>query len=235
MTAIVPTTNWRYERKFVVTYLDRYEVESVIKLHPAIFSEIYPQRFVNNIYFDTVNASDYLDNITGALDRHKIRVRWYGNLFGLIAEPVLELKIKKGFLGTKIRVPLDPFHLGTSYRPAILQRQLARPDLTTELGRNLNSLRLALLNRYSRRYFESADHKFRLTIDSDMEFFGINPYHNSFMESILDHYTTILELKYRDKDDEEARFVTNHLPFRITKCSKYGLGFEKLELVKMGW
>lgn len=41
----------------------------------------------------------YQDNLIGISDRMKVRIRWYGALLGLIEEPVLELKIKRGFLG----------------------------------------------------------------------------------------------------------------------------------------
>jgi hypothetical protein len=38
--------------------------------------------------------------------------------------------------------------------------------------------------------------------------------------------TSILELKYDHEQDEEAGFITNHLPFRMTKSSKYVMGIE---------
>jgi len=33
--------DFRYERKFLISGLTKAEVESIIKLHPAMFSEIY--------------------------------------------------------------------------------------------------------------------------------------------------------------------------------------------------
>ena len=48
-------SQFRYERKFFISQLTKFEVESMIRIHPAVFSEIYHKRFVNNIYFDTVN------------------------------------------------------------------------------------------------------------------------------------------------------------------------------------
>ena len=91
---VLNPTSFRYERKFLVSELNRFEIESIVRLHPAIFSEIYHQRSVNNIYFDTMNVSNYLDNINGVKQRLKVRIRWYGDLFGFIDKSVLEFKIK---------------------------------------------------------------------------------------------------------------------------------------------
>ena len=225
---ILNPTSFRYERKFLNSELNRYEIESLVKLHPAFFSEIHHQRFVNNIYFDTSNMSNYFDNVIGISQRLKVRIRWYGDLFGFIEKPVLELKIKKGFLGSKRKFPLDSFYLGCGYTLKAQQDIFAKSGVPDALTEYLKSLRFTLLNRYSRKYFESADHKFRITIDFDMEFYKIGTANNSFIEKFVDRKNTILELKYSDKHDEEARFITNHFPFRMTKSSKYVSGIEKL-------
>ena len=67
----------RYETKFSVLDLNHNEIENIIKSHPAIFNEIYFTRNVNNIYFDTVDFSSFIDNIEGVRDRKKVRIRWY--------------------------------------------------------------------------------------------------------------------------------------------------------------
>ena len=90
------TSDYRYERKFVTSELSKYHVESIVKTHPAIFSEIYQLRNVNNMYFDSFRLVNYSDNVDGSSDRIKIRIRWYGELFGKIKNPVLEIKEKKG-------------------------------------------------------------------------------------------------------------------------------------------
>ena len=89
---------YRYETKFSVIDLNRNEIENIIKSHPAIFHEIYFTRNVNNIYFDTVDFSSYIDNIEGVRDRKKVRIRWYGDLLGECNNPILEIKnISKSF------------------------------------------------------------------------------------------------------------------------------------------
>ena len=52
----------RYERKFFISNSTLYEIKSLIKLHPACFKEAFPQRRVNNIYFDSLGLENYLDN-----------------------------------------------------------------------------------------------------------------------------------------------------------------------------
>ena len=220
-------TRYRFERKFLVPDLNRYEIESIVKHHPAIFSEIYHQRLINNIYFDTINMSAYFDNLAGIGQRLKVRIRWYGESFGFVEKPVLELKIKRGLLGAKIRYPLASIYLDSKYSLEVQQDIFAKSGVPDVLAEQLKSLRFALLNRYNRKYFESANHKFRVTIDYDMEVFKLDSASNSFIGRISDRRNVILELKYSDEDDEGAKFITNRFPFRMTKSSKYVAGMDR--------
>ena len=85
------------------------EIEALVNLHPAIFSQIYHPRFVNNLYLDSLSLNSYFCHVNGLKDRVKVRIRWYGDLFGPVDEPVLELKIKRGSLGRKESFPLASF------------------------------------------------------------------------------------------------------------------------------
>ena len=221
-------TSFRYERKFLVSGLSRYEIESIVKNHPAMFIETYPQRYVNNIYLDTNSMSYYFDNVEGLSQRLKVRIRWYGNLFGHVERPVLEFKIKKGMVGGKESFPLNSFNLNEKYSHNMQQELFAESDLSDELIEYLKPLQFSLLNCYCRKYFESADRKFRITIDFDMEFYKLHPANNLFNEKIIDHSNTVVELKYSDKHDDLARSIANRFPFRVTKSSKYASGVERL-------
>jgi len=68
----------RYERKYKLDLATPAFVKQVIKMHPASFRKIHPDRQVNNIYFDTIDLTTYKDNVIGIADRKKFRVRWYG-------------------------------------------------------------------------------------------------------------------------------------------------------------
>ena len=219
-------SEYRYERKFFVTELSKYEIESIVKMHPAIFSEIYYKRFVNNIYFDSFNFTNLRENVEGATNRIKIRIRWYGELFGYVEKPVLEIKIKKGLLGKKISVPLKPFSLTKKTKiPDILK---SINDLQEIIEIDFESLIPSLLNRYSRSYYQSFDNNFRITIDNNQSFYFINQNNNSFLNHHNDNRSIILELKYNQTFDKDVNYITSKFPFRVTKSSKYVNGIQQI-------
>ena len=222
-------SEYRYERKFFVTELSKYEIENIVKIHPATFTEIYYKRFINNIYFDTFNYNNLRENVEGSTERIKIRIRWYGELFGYVEKPVLEIKIKKGLLGKKISVPLNPFSLTKKTNiPDILK---SIKDLQEIIEIDFESLIPSLLNRYSRSYYQSFDNNFRITIDNDQSFYLIKQNNNSFLNHHNDNRATILELKYNQIFDQEANFITSQFPFRVTKSSKYVNGIQQISQV----
>jgi len=222
MYSLFKPSQWRYERKFIVSELTKYELESIVKLHPAIFSEIFYERSVNNIYLDTIRFDNYIDNEVGTSKRLKVRIRWYGNLFGFINKPVLEFKIKQGYLGGKVSYRLEPFGLSTSLSleaiHKMFKKSLAIPD---RIKSELINFNFTLLNYYKRKYFQSADKKFRITIDTGMRFNKIEPINNNFLNSYIDYNNTIMEIKYNENNDRDIENITNCFPFRMTKSSKY--------------
>jgi len=44
-----PLEELRYERKFLVDELDSHHVRALVKLHPMMFVQPYPPRYVNNM------------------------------------------------------------------------------------------------------------------------------------------------------------------------------------------
>src|SRR5688572_29998156 len=112
----------RYERKFLITNYSYKDVLQILKFHPACFSEIFEERSINNIYFDTPGLLHYYDNIEGSPDRLKVRIRWYGELFGPVDKPVLEYKIKKGLMGKKESHALRPFVLNEKFNKAEIEK-----------------------------------------------------------------------------------------------------------------
>ena len=217
----------RFERKFVVSDMHYPAVEQAIRLHPAVFSEIFHQRFINNIYLDSNDLDFYYDNVSGKGSRKKVRIRWYGQMLEIINQPVLEFKIREGFVGNKLSFPLKPFALNNNFDFSTLQQIFEESKLPTWALETLRMLKPSLLNRYSRRYFLSFDKKFRLTIDADLSYYGIEPFDNDFLKKHSNN-DIIVEIKYDFQNDPEAAFVTNRLPFRLTKSSKYVNGMEFL-------
>lgn len=217
----------RYERKFRVEELNRYKIENLIKSHPALFSEIFQERQVNNIYFDTNNLKNYFENLDGASHRYKIRIRWYGNLIGFVESPFLEIKVKKEYVGEKIRFPLKSFVLDNNFSIKKMHKLFSKSNIPKPLQEELKTLNFSLSNSYLRKYYISADKNYRLTLDHNMEFINLNKENPTFSRRYEDN-SLIVELKYSPKQDFHAQVISNKFPFRMTKNSKYVYGINLL-------
>lgn len=212
---------YRFERKFFIQNIERQSVENIILHHPALFNEIYHERYVNNIYFDSLHFTNFIDNIDGNMFRTKYRIRWYGDIFTMVEKPVLELKIKKGLMGDKKSFPLVPFKLDIGLNASMLNDVIQNSKINSKLKFNLQGQEPVILNRYKRKYYQSYDKKFRITVDDDQSFFKINKYNNTFLQKHHDNNNVIIEIKYDKKYDNEVAQISSQFPFRITKSSKY--------------
>ncbi len=221
-------SEFRYERKFLVTCLTEHELESFVKINPGMFSEIYYPRWINNIYLDSPNMENYYENVDGLNNRVKARIRWYGELFGEVKNPVLEFKIKNGLLGRKESFNLKDFKMDNDFNLATLHKVIEESNLDESLKIQLRSLDFALLNRYHRKYFKSACANFRITIDKDLSYYKLNHMSNNFVQDIHDTDSLVLELKYTHDKDNIADKITDYFPFRMTKNSKYVNGVDYL-------
>jgi hypothetical protein len=221
-------TRFRYERKFVVRDRPLSDVLALIRWHPALFREAYPPRAVNSLYFDTIGLRGYFDHVNGIANREKTRIRWYGPFSGLVPQPVLERKLKRGHLSHKLSYPLEPLNVNGGISPTALRQSLRGCQLAEEAREQVRELEPALANRYHRHYFLSADGLFRLTVDTALKFFECRRGRGELIPWPEGCPGVILELKFDQEQAEEAVEVANALPFRLTRCSKYVLGIESL-------
>ena len=97
------SSDYRYEIKFV---LDNTRLADVMQwlYNSTSANKSYDNRMVNSIYFDDVDFSSMRDNLVGTAQRHKLRLRWYGNQKNSL--PIFEVKTKNGRLGNKIAYPI---------------------------------------------------------------------------------------------------------------------------------
>ncbi len=206
----------RYERKYRISSFDLDWVRQSVKHHPASFRKIFPDRQINNIYWDTVGLQMYKDNVMGIAKRQKFRLRWYGNEVTNISNPKLEIKKRMNELGDKDIFNINPFQINTA------------SDLSTEIEEltkvNTNLIPV-ILNSYKRSYWGTPDRKFRITIDYDMQFHSLMN-EKKFRKYFLHDNAIILELKYDETCEEESDRITPHIPFRRSKNSKYVIGVE---------
>jgi hypothetical protein len=217
----------RYERKFVVPDMHFDAIQQQIRIQPAAFSPIFTPRYINNIYLDTSEMDFFHDNVSGKGSRKKARIRWYADQMGKVSKPVLEFKVREGMLGNKISYPLRSFEFNHDFNFRMLQNVINESDIPSWAREVLHQLRPALVNRYRRHYYSSFDGQFRITLDDELNYFSIGTENNHYFEN---HYTTdaIVELKYQREFDDIAPRISNLLPFRLTKSSKYVNGMELL-------
>jgi SPX domain protein involved in polyphosphate accumulation len=187
--------NYRFERKIPIYKYSVEFMEQVLKSHPLGFKRQYPKRLVHNIYYDDEVLTFYNQNINGDANRIKIRARWYNRHF----RPVIEIKKKKGLVGTKTNILTD---------------HKSEEQLNKRIYKEYN-LKPKIKNNYEREYFVSYDKSIRITLDFNLKFFDIKG--NEFYKH--DKPNLILELKY-DNELIPSNIFDN-LNLRVKKYSKY--------------
>lgn len=209
----------RYERKFPSSLLSASTLEQLVLGHPAGFRKTYPDRHINNLYYDTPAWRTFHENVAGVSVRTKYRLRWYGATAELIDNARFELKKKENLLGSKIIHPIAG-KISLADAPKI-------PAIAA--GLRGGTLLPTLINRYKRAYYESADGCFRLTIDQNLQCsafetrLGIN---RSFPAELR-----VVELKYRAQDDDRLDEFTQYWPLRMDRFSKYVMGMQMVYTV----
>ncbi len=216
----------RYERKFVPDGFTQESLLGLVRRHPALFREVYPERCVNNLYFDTQDLRHYTDHVNGAANRVKIRVRWYGDFHGENEHPALEFKIRHGAVGRKVTYPLPALDLDGEFDRAQFEKALGA--LPAMVRYQMREHVPWVANRYRRRYFCSGDRKVRLTVDWRIE--SMDARHSSVPLRPMHSANPgmVLELKYDPTDADDAAEIAGKFPFRLTRFSKYVRSIESL-------
>ncbi len=218
--------NYRYERKFRPEILSKQQVSNIVLSSAAFFRKIYHPRYINNIYLDTPELDSFFDNVAGKSDRRKYRIRWYGKPSGEITGAIFEIKIKDSYRGKKLSYLLPDFTLDESFNNVSCFKLLRSANMPLEIFDEVSGMEMKLLNRYSRQYFKDLSGNFRLTIDSDIQYFKLQDNFNRFVETFSDS-EVIVEVKYDESFNENgAAGVINSMPFRLTRNSKYVDGIE---------
>lgn len=219
----------RFERKFIFEGMLLEDIiNNVVLCNPYCFKEIFHRRSVNNIYFDDQNMSFYRQNVAGDANREKYRLRWYGDDFTQVTNPTFEIKMKYGETGDKYSYKLKGTSFNLTETQADGAQKLVEETLIAEenikLYNNLRQLEPALYNTYERRYFLSHCERFRITLDYNMSFYNIKS--SDFLQSKISADDIVLELKYERAHDDESRNLTQLLPVRLSKNSKYVRGVD---------
>ena len=228
-TAAPPLEQLRHEIKFVAHASERSAVLQWVRNHWAGFGEPYPERRINNVYFDTYELSAFHENLSGTSRRSKVRWRWYGET----KQPkrgTLEVKRRRGGLGWKLsyRTRGDALEQ-RSWREV---RARIRDDLPTggRVWLDANPLPI-LVNRYRRRYFASGDGAVRLTLDWDQQVYDqkLRSRPNLHRRANLAN-TLVVEFKLRVGEHNHASAMVQGLPLRLSRNSKYVIGVQAIAL-----
>ena len=174
-------------------------------LQSAGFSQPYPARTVNSLYFDNDQFQMYADSEEGVLPRKKTRIRWYDD------------RQETSFLETKISSPEGRFKTVVSIdeQTKVIKRKDGIKDMRYGL------LKPALYVCYWRQYF--VVDKVRITLDTDIS------YRRNFDDCSLEHFdlNSVLELKC--DFDFPVWKLDALIPFPTTRFSKYCNGIRKVK------
>ena len=199
-------------------------VEAWVRSHRLGFRTAYPDRRVNNVYFDTIELRAFEENVAGISQRDKARYRWYG-FEPLPQAGTLEFKNKHAALGWKdnFKFPSIPYQEGETWRD--FQRTL-REKLEPKDRIQFDTCgQPVLINRYSRRYFESLDRRIRITLDAEQEMLDQlrSPFPNIRLRLNLPE-VHVLEVKCEEEDHAAIVDTLSDCPVRISRFSKYSAG-----------
>jgi len=221
--------NERSETKILLTGVDKSILEQYVYSIPYSIKKCFTDRYVNSIYYDTLNYNAFNDNLSGVSNRYKTRLRWYNNINNS-KNFFLEFKIKQGAIGTKHIIPLE-----LNLDLASIKHSEITDNVSNLLNDNDNILfnycshNPVVLVRYERSYYESITYNIRLTIDHKIKYFpqqySINLNNTLYSRT---HNYIILELKYISSDSEVVSDIVQYLPYRVTKSSKYVLGVNSI-------
>lgn len=199
----------RHERKYPTSHLSDSTIEQLLLLHPLGFRRAYPDRQINNVYFDTPDWRTFHENLAGISRRAKYRLRWYGTNTDQIDQAVFEIKWKESLLGYK------DYHT----LPELLRwEEIPQLQYEMPLLRH-NGLQAVIVNSYRRAYYCSADGRYRLTVDRAMRCAPFGPYPPHFYE--LPPELRVIEVKYDESEDDFLDEMSQYWPLRIYRFSKY--------------
>jgi hypothetical protein len=212
----------RIELKDLLRLRDLQTIEAALISSPLGFHSPFPPRQINSLYFDSYDFRALEDSLSGSSIRQKTRLRWYGKT-EYSSNPTLEFKCKQGHLSWKIlrKTTFCIDFNATTWDSAFLDDE---EEITVDLSKTLllSNLRPTSLVSYSRRYFESADGRLRVTLDEDLTFRDQTIYSGPNLLYFRHHpEKLVIEIKVAEKDSDLLQDLAKTLPFVPRRFSKY--------------
>lgn len=215
----------RYEIKYVTRETHLHSVVHWVRMHPEGFIRAYPNRRVNNVYFDSHDFIAFVDNLSGASSRSKVRYRWYGESRSP-DRGVLEIKRKRNLSVWKLlyQAKQAPYFQGATWRE--IGHRLKAQISSEGVQWMQDYPNPIFINQYLRQYFVTPDQKIRLTVDSQQKFwdqrFKVAP---NFEHRANFPETLVVEVKFNREDRDRVSQIIKDIPLRYSRNSKYMTGF----------
>jgi SPX domain protein involved in polyphosphate accumulation len=210
----------RLEIKYTAPETEYHRLFHWVKHHSHGFFVHYPDRIVNNIYFDSQDYSSFWETLSGFSSRTKVRYRWYGESF-LPEEGVLEFKNRKNQYTWKDSYKLSIDWLKTSTSWEVFFKSL-EGSLSHEARCRFQENPLPILiNCYKRNYFINRDHTIRITLDTGLKIFDqrYSSSPNLNRKAILPS-SVILELKFSEEKREQISQIFREMPVSMSRNSQ---------------
>jgi hypothetical protein len=211
----------RIELKATLRSTDIHLLEDWI-LSETTLSSLFPDREINNIYFETNRYSSVVDNIDGISKRTKVRYRWYGKSINSdISNGSLEFKRKHNNVGWKEQYPILLQEENSSSYKYLMEAINNSLSVSKRVEFSFYNMPF-ILNRYTRKYYSTDNKKIRVTVDSSIKSYDQRwSMDISRSKRIMLPSMVIVEFKFSVQNKEDAAQLIKRFPFRISKHSKY--------------
>ncbi|WP_320675045.1 VTC domain-containing protein [Prochlorococcus sp. MIT 1341] len=212
----------RYENKYELRSGYHKSIPTFLKCKS--FTEIYPERIVNSLYYDDEQLNLYANSQNGISSRYKIRLRYYN-----LGESgyIVEKKVKEEDLNYKKVLTSEDSHFASLKPITSTYINLEIPNLIIPSTINIIYSPKVFVS-YCRRYFLSPDKGLRITIDSRISFFHAKNTNKEIeikKKRVLSQ--SILELKYDATYTPSIKFIssiTSEFGLILSRSSKYCRG-----------
>ena len=214
----------RLEIKYTATEIEYHRIFHWIKHHPYGFFIHYPDRIINNIYFDSQDYSSFWETLSGFSSRTKVRYRWYGDSF-FSEHGILEFKNRKNHYTWKdsYKLSINLLNKNTDWATFL---KILKGSLTHEARcRFQENPAPILINSYNRNYFIDRDQAIRITLDTGLKIFDqrYSSSPNLSRKAILP-FSVILELKFSENKRDQIAQIFKEMPISMSRNSKYVFG-----------
>jgi hypothetical protein len=105
---------------------------------------------------------------------------------------------------------------------------LTESELPAAIRSYLALMKPVLVNRYRRKYWRSRDGHYRLTLDHNLWYGGVNAFDSQYLHQATELSSVIVEVKYAPEADEHFSDISNRFGFRQSRSSKYVAGIEHI-------